>query len=1059
MWQRIGMLFVSGVFLVVASSHAQMTTATISGRVADATGALIPGAQVVVRNELTGISRTVQTDAGGRYSVPALNPGGYRVTATIDGFQSEIRSGIVLTVGREAIVNFELQVGAITQTVEVTGEAPLVQTTQSSVDFLVEDTTVRELPLNGRDMAQLVLLNPGVSTTELARNDASYYGFGKLISVAGFKEERNAFLLDGTDINDFNGRIPAGPSGSFFGAETVREFEVKTSSYSAQYGRALGAVMNAVSRSGTNSFNGNVFEFLRNSALDARDFFDVGEVPPFKRNQFGATLGGPLMRDQTFFFAGYEGMRQRRSVTDIVNVPDENMRRGILPGSGQITLHPLAISYLALYPTPTPGARNFGDGRAQFIFAGPQKAREDFGQVRIDHQLSDNDSIFGRFTIQDSDFTRTSEFPPFANIRLMKTKLFTLSHTRILSPTALNNFRFAFNRIGAGDQGSYPTPWPEELLSIPGQPNLPVISVSGLVALGGDDQPIISFVTNKFEYIDDAILQWRDHSLKFGVNWQHVQFNQVFPNRPMGTWSFSSVRDFLGGKPSRFRGTPDGITPLIDFANGWRQDFIGLYFQDDWQVRPGLTLNLGLRYDFFTVPTEVNGKVANLRNLSDSAPTVGEPFWENGSLRDFGPRFGFAWTPFASGKTSLRGGFGIFYARLDSAFYRAPASRNGVNSPDLSIRSPQLPNFFPKVLPLLKQVVSGGIGGGSPNPIVFEDLPTPSGYQWNVTVQHQLGSDEVFAASYVGSRGLNDTTTGDFNKPLAEFVDGALRIPVGATLQNTNFDQIQYQSTNANSWYNGLLLNFQKRMGNGLQAQVAYTWSQALNQGETTGKASNVPGATAVLFYAHDLSANKGRSGFDIRQNFTSNYRYELPLGVGRPWLRDNGVWTRILGNWDFNGIITLKTGQPFGLIADIPRTLSALIQQKRPNAVAGVEPVIYGDPAESSDPTGADRYFDPTKGFVFPADSRSLGNAGKRTIEGPGIANWDIGLSKNIAITEKTQLQFRTEIYNIFNHANFDLPESSLFDDSGKLKGNAGVITRTATKPREIQFGLKLSF
>ncbi|MBI2819307.1 MAG: TonB-dependent receptor [Acidobacteria bacterium] len=1067
------------VFMFGQHGFSQATTATISGTVKDSTGAVLPGASVTVMNEDTGISRQVTANATGRYSAAALPLGNYRVTASLEGFQSEVRSGIVLTVGREAVVNFDLPVGAVTQTLEVVGEAPLVETTKSSVDFLVNDTTVRELPLNGRDLAQLVLLNPGVAPSEIPHNTQSYYGFGKLLSFAGFKSEDNLYLLDGTDVNQYDNRLPAGASGTLFGAETVREFEVKTSTFAAQYGRALGGVMNAVSKSGTNAYNGSVFEFLRNSKLDARDFFDLKErpddprLPPFKRNQFGATMGGPIVRDRTFFFAGYEGLRQRRGVTTIYDVPDEGMRQGILPnltasqctagGNGQVladgrcqvSLSTKVAPYLALFPQATPGGKNFGDGTAQFIFVDPQRATEDFAQARVDHQLSDADSLYGRFTIMNSEFVQTERFPPDSTIAgVMKSRFVTLSETHIISPAALNTFRFAFNRTAPGDVSTHPT-WPAELLSVPNQDNPPLLGVSGLETLGGSQKPRNRFITNRFEFVDDINLNRGNHNLQFGVNFQRMQFNMEQPERPNGQWSFNSLRNFLLGVPSQYRGTPDVFG---DFIRGFRQNFIGTYIQDDWRVTPNLTLNLGLRWDVYSVPTEVNGKLANLRHLGDLDPTVGNPYWKNRSWKDFGPRFGFAWSPgFGGGTTAIRGGFGIFYSRADSQLYWTPTTRDGVFAPSFRQNNPN-PAFFPHALDVINFLLGAGGSKGTAIPVSYEKLETPSGYQWNLTVQRQVGDTMVVSAGYAGSRGINATSTGNYNVPLLTFVNDSLRVPNGATRLNPPYSSIEIVGTGMSSWYNAFQLNVQRRLAAGFQFQVAYTFSKAINMADANYSAGSIPGEGNVL-YAHEPGIQKGLSGIHVKNLFTSNYVYELPFGSGRPWLSDAGVLTHVLGNWDLNGIVTLKSGQPFTLTVGTPSALSGLVGGRRPNVVSGVAPVVWGDPGESSDPTGQDRYFDPTAGFANPSDTRALGNLGRHTMIGPGVANFDFGLNKNIPLTEAMRLQFRAEFFNLLNHANFSNPSSSLYNGSGVPSGNAGVIDSTTTKPREIQFGLKLLF
>ena len=387
-------------------SNAQVTTGTISGTVADSTGAVLPGTNIVILNEDTGISRTVQADAAGRYSATSLSLGNYRVTASMAGFQTQIHSGILLTLGRVAIVNMELQVGAITQTVEVTGEAPLVQTTDATVGYLVNDTTIRDMPLNGRDLSQLILLNPGVGEAMNASRTNAYNGWGKKMSISGARAQDNAYFLDGSYIGDMNRHAPAGPSGALLGAETVREFQVLTNSYSAQYGRQLGGVITAVTKSGTNAFHGSAYEFHRNENMDAAKWEDnrVGrDKPAFVRNQFGATIGGPITQDKAFFFLAYEGMRQVESFTKTARVPDLNARMGILPNK-TVEVSPIIAPYVEFFPLPSSGGQVFeADGTAEFIFVAKEPITEDFVQGRYDHQFSDSDSFFARFTASNAE--------------------------------------------------------------------------------------------------------------------------------------------------------------------------------------------------------------------------------------------------------------------------------------------------------------------------------------------------------------------------------------------------------------------------------------------------------------------------------------------------------------------------------------------------------------------------------------------------------------------------------------------------------------------------------
>ncbi|MBI2818676.1 MAG: TonB-dependent receptor [Acidobacteria bacterium] len=1050
------------VFMFGQHGFSQATTATISGTVADSSRAVLPGATVVILHEETGISRTVRADAAGRYSAPSLALGSYRVTASLEGFQSEARSGIVLTIGRQAVVNFELQVGAVTQTVEVTGEAPLVETTQSSVDFLVNDTTVRELPLNGRDITQLILLNPGVAQVDNDTTGSVTYIYGKVYSFSGFRPYDNLFLLDGTEINQHNNVPPAGASGSLFGAETVQEFVVKSSGFSAAYGRTLGGVVNAVTKSGTNTFHGSVFEYLRNSALDARNFFDRdpskptvrSDPPPFRRNQFGGSVGGPIVRDKSFFFTAYEGLRQSRTDSATYFVPDSNLRQGIFSAVPREQVAPIALRYLALYP-PSNG-RPVGEGIAEFLYGTSQRAQDDFGQGRMDYQISPNNSLFGRFTYANSSFAQ-NPFPGYVSTSEMLTRLLTLSETHIFSPRLLNTFRFGFSRTVPRDRGTYPN-WPQDLISNPDEKATPRINPGGgLTALSfAGTSPDLGFWTNRFEYIDDVTLSLGPHTLQFGGNFQRAQYNYHYPEFSVSDWGFGGIANFLRIRPTSYRGTPERFG---DFWRGFRQNFLGLYVQDDWQVRPNLTLNLGLRYDLGTVPKEHHGRIANLRKVSDVTPTAGDPYYNNGGKLDFSHRFGFAWSPFGDSKTSVRGGFGMFYHRVDMATYWVAAMRNGSLSPVFRIQNPT-GQFFPNAIATIQASLPIGQGVEYMHFGAENGVQTPYAMSWNLTAQRQLGNSTVISAGYAANRGVDLSYTTNVNQPRAEFVNGFLTIPQGATLQNPAWSDILFYGTGVNSWYHALQINAQKRMAAGLQFQLSYTFSKALSEADAATKIGPFQGAgNDAMRYSHDRKVSKSWASFDVRNLLTANYVYELPFGPGKPWLSQGGVMGHLFGGWELNGIITLKNGQPLGIEMSAPRALSALRLSVVPNQKSDFsrDAITWGAPNVSQDPTGQERYFNPDA-YEVPGP-RQIGNVGRYTLINPGVANWDLGLSKNFQVTEQMRVQFRSEFFNLLNRANFATPSFNLFDANGRPDPTAGRITRTTTHSREIQFGLKLIF
>ena len=1036
-------------FLMALAGWGQVTTGTISGTVMDSSKAVLPGAKVVILNEGTGATRTATADASGRYAAPSLGLGMYRVTASLEGFQTEARTGIELTVGREAVVDIQLTVGNVSQSVEVTGEAPLVEARESTVSYLVPDRAIRDLPLNGRDLTELILMQPGVTEAINGKANSAYVGYGKRVSISGMKGEDNVYLLDGGYISDFSRHIPAGPSGALMGVETVREFQVLTNSFGAQYGRAMGGIFNAVSKSGNNEWHGDAYEFLRNSVLDARNFFDYRSspgdprLPPFRRNQFGGTFGGPIKKDKTFFFVAFESLRSSEANTFTANVPDERAHLGILPApAGNLGVSAKAAPFLAMFPLPTPGGKNFGDGTAQYFFTGNTPSHDTFGQARVDQQLSASDSLFVRFTASGSDQSQPLAYPVFRQNRMMSTRLITLSETHIFSPRILNTVRFHFNRVAPGDVGTFPQAGPG-VISTPGQPPPGISPGNGITAFEGWNKSPDYFYTNRFNYQDDVNLSWGNHSMQFGGIVERLRFNMNQPNRAYGAWTFNSLANFLQAIPSNYRGTPPQFGNSI---RGYRQTFYALYLQDDWKVTPKLTLNLGVRWEPYTVPTEVNGLVANLRHLTDANSTLGNPFWLNKSMKDIGPRFGFAYSPFSSGKTAVRGGVGLFFVPNDPQFYFIVSTRVAPLFPEFNLATPTpaTQQLFPDALAEIAAV------GGSTNfvtgdVIPYDNFKSQRALQYNLSIQQQFGANNVLLVGYNGSRGMHLMSYTNYNMPAAVFDGVSLAFPANAVQPNPKFQSVNYFATGSNSWYNGLSVSFQRRMAKGLQTQLSYTYSKALGESDG-GKVAggNVGSGSFSPSKYPDPKVNKGLFGYDFRHVLSINFSYDLPsMGNGK------GVAGTVLSGWQTTGILSVQTGQPFTVDAGTsPSALSALsVGTRSPNRVLGV-PIIQGGP---------DQYFNPNA-FSAPS-ARELGNVGMNTLTGPGLTKVDFGLTKNTKLTERFHLQFRAEFFNLLNHANFAVPAASLFTSSGSRVGSAGTIGATVLKPRQIQFGLKVVF
>ena len=1030
--------------MFVTLSNAQVTTGTISGTVSDSSGAVLPGAKIEILNEGTGAVRTVNTGADGHYSAPSLGVGNYRITASMTGFKNEIRTGIILTVGSAPVVDLKMSVGAVSESVEVTGEAPLVETTESAVSYLVNDKTLRDLPLNGRDMSQLILLNPGVTLSVNSNANQGFNGFGKRISISGMRGEDNIYLLDGGMIGDFRRHIPTGPSGSLLGIETVQEFQVLTNSFGAQYGRVLGGVFNSVSKSGSNNWHGDAYDYLRNSSLDARNFFDRKafvtdpRIPPFRRNQFGGTMGFPIKKDKIFFFAAYESTREVLGQTLFGTVPAASIRSSAVP---------VIKPYVDAYPMPN-GVIFPGGQTAQLFFGFKQPTIEHFGQARVDDAISSKDSFFARITGSNSATTSaptpTATLPGFSQTSSLGAFLATLSETHIYSPTLLNTVRFHFNRVNPLDVGNYPPPAPGVTL-VPGQ-NVPpeVDPGSGITNFGGFGALSTApsyMISNRFTYQDDVNLTKGAHSLQFGGFIERFQLNSLKPNRSNGVWGFSSIAQFLAGVPQTYRGAIPGFGT---YKRGFRNYTFAAYLQDTWRVTPKLTVNLGARWEPYTVPTEVNNLISNLRHITDTTGSVGSPYWNNKSWGNIGPRVGIAYSPFGNGKTSIRAGAALLYEPNDPNQYYSQMDRQPPLAYDFTLG---IPNAAASKFPDARAQINSQSTPGPAYALPFDNNKSPHAIQYNANIQQQLGASDLVTIAYAGSRGIDMLGVGDINMPQATFDGVSLAFPArcatASCLVNPAWPSILYFGNDTSSWYNGISLTYQRRFSHGFQAQASYTHSVAIaetDSGQTGGGVSTGGGREK---YPLDRSAQKGPSGYDFRHVFSFNYTYDIPLGKGT-----SGFARYLLSGWQTTGVVSARTGQPQSVVqqASTPEVnFLAVSGTRSPNLVLGQKQVKGGP----------DQYINPAA--YSPAGTLQLGNLGRNTLIGPGAVAWNPALFKKTQITERFTLEFRAEMFNVLNRANFGSPLFTAYNGSGVAVGNLGSITNTTTTSRQIQFALKL--
>ncbi len=1020
---RIRILLVLTGFLT--AGLAQISTADLAGTITDETGGVIRNVTVTLTNSATGARRTSHTDAAGRYSFEAAPPGLYRVTAQTAGFQTEVAPRVELTVGEKAVLNLRLKVGQIETETVVTAGTELVDTRDAALSSVMQNVAIRELPLNGRDFAQLALLQPGVASSVRSSDSG---GPGTKLVIEGNRPSQVSFLMDGSDINDAGNNTPGSSAGFLIGVDTLQEFRVVTNAFSAEYGRSSGGVISTITKSGTNQLHGSVFEFVRNSDFDAKNYFDsqAAPIPPFKRNQFGVEVDGPVVKNKTFFLGSFEAVRQRLGVTSVSVVPDAAVRQGIIPGQAPIAVDPSVAGYLGLIPLPN--GQTFGDGTGQYSIAASQPTNETFFAGRLDHRLSDATSLFARFTYDTAIGSVPDAFSlSRADSRSLNHYL-TVGGTHTFNERWFDTFRVSYNRSFSANAIAFLRPVDPSLAFLPGDP-LGQISVTGFFSLGPSRFSPSTSTLNLYEFSNDVSHTYGRHSLKFGVDYRFYTLPTIRPQSPYGYYQFNSLVNFLTAKPQSVEMT----LPSSTLARNWRQSMTTAYFQDDIRLTRRLTLNAGVRYERESVPSEAHGLSADLRNPAlDPQATVG-PMFVNPTNLGFAPRVGLAWDPFGDGKTSIRAAFGVYYDPLWSDYYANAGGRTPPFYVLGSIRNPVFPDAYSLVNSPAFVLGRQDAVQYRPNyPYVLQD---------NFTIQRQVGRNSVITAAYVGEHGVHTPRFVDQNQsPQTVLPDGQIFFPVGSTVQNPNFTGIRYKETNGSSYYHALRLSFEQRFSRGFLLHANYTFSRNVDTGsidQTQGGSNDLPQNPVSTL------AERGLSNYDVRSYFVVYTVWNVPAAPG-PKLLTSG--------WQFNTITTLSSGQPFSAVVGFDRA--------RANPQAGTSPERPDlCPGSSNNPIlgGPSRYFNPAAFCLQPAGY--YGNLGRNTLIGPGIIMVNPSLSKQFPLSERIRLQFRAEMFNALNHPNFAIPsQRTVFSSSGPV-ASAGLITTTTTSSRQLQLGLKMTF
>jgi len=1041
-------------------------SAALSGAISDPTGAAVVSASVTATNVDTGLSRTTVTDDTGNYRLLALPVGSYELSAKKDGFAEEVRTGIRLVVGQDAILDLRLRVGKVEEKVVVNGDASRVALTTQDVSGLVGEREVKNLPLNGRSYDLLLTLNPGIVNFTAEKTGGigvSNSSTGNNFAVSGNRPQQNIFLMNGVEYTGAaeNNMQPGGASQQLLGVDAVREFNVLRDSYDAQYGKRPGGQVLIVTQSGTNRFHGSIYEFLRNNDLDAPNFFDQGSAPPFQRNQFGAAAGGAIVPDKTFIFANYEGLRQNLHQTSAAFVPDVTSRANAAPS---------VVPLLNLWPTPSAGAPDF-NGIAE-VFSSPlQTIDEDFGTARLDHIFSAKDSLTSVYTVDDGrDVTATPLNPYSSDILNLREQVVSLEETHTFSSSFLNTARVGFSRAGYFFTGE-PTPGtPAASVSgfTVGRP-VGAVVVGGSAAsnpqaqvglAGSNNGSNLSIARNLYTFEDKVAIIRSKHQFTLGAWLQPFQSNETIALSQFGQATFTSLQTFLQGTVGTFLYDPNPS------EMNWRSFFGAGYAQDTIRLSTRLTLSLGFRGEFSTGWNEAHGRAANYtfsNGVISTQPHIGDSLFTTNNAKFLPqPRVGIAWSAFGS-KTVVRAGFGMYNDLQDALGYRT--DQNAPFNPVYSIASlpvSQLPINPAAPISTKALLVPGG---------VQPDLKTPTLISYSLRIQRELTPNTALIIGYVGSHGYHEIVGLDANEPApvvcpaspcpatypANFPAGLAGQPVAA---GTFFVPTTTKANPAiaNTWtwfgigtssYNALQVDVNHRFSGSLFLRGVYTWSKALDDGDSVNQttAGNAPGLLSNPF---NPRADWGLATYDARNVGVISGSYLLPFGNGRHFMGNaDGLPGKLVSGWSVNSILTAQSGFPFTpQLSYNPSNNGDTRNPVRPLVnPAFTGPVILGNPTQ---------WFNPAAFLQPPPNSGFYGNLGRNTLIGPGFSTWDISAMKDTAISERLNLQFRAEIFNLLNRANFGTPNLIVFTPSG-VSGTAGAITNTSTTSRQVQFGLKL--
>jgi hypothetical protein len=1067
--------------VIVWPAPAQVVGGTISGTVRDPSGAALENAAVIVRNEETGSERVLRTDASGRYAAPSIPVGAYDIVGSAEGFATQRRTGVPLTVGQSVDVDLMLTLASTADQITVTDTPPVVNLSTQQISGLVDARQVKQLPLNGRSYDQLITLNPATVNYTSQRSGSigtSNSSVGNMFSVSGRRPQDNLFLLNGIEYTGASliNVTPGGASGQLLGVDAVREFNVVSDTYGASYGKREGAQISIVTASGTNTLHGSVYEFLRNSFFDARNYFDQARIPEFQRNNFGAALGGPLRHDRVFLFGNYEGYRQNLGITDVTLVPDNEARAGYLPNSAGVeTKVPFGdgvAPLLALWPQQNGPELLDNNGHVTGIalaYSNPvQHIREDFGTTRLDANFTANDLLFGVYTVDDSVAATPTQNPLSLIDESLREQVASVQEQHVFSPRLLNTARFGFSRASFYFLGWVPDPAASTAGTFLAGKPVGAVVIAGSTASNGSSQITgaganvgsnNAVARNLFTLDDHVFYTVGAHQIEIGGWLQRLQSNDTLAQDQYGQASFASLSTFLAGTIKTFT-----VVPSPTELN-WRAWFGAGYIEDSWDTTASLKVTAGIRFESTDGWNEAHGRAAIYGFTSgviDTNPTIGTAALTDNRARFLPePRVGLAWKATSDGKTAVRAGFGLHHSLLDALDYR------------LDQTAPFNTTLSYSGVPVANP--TGGAPGLISPSTVQTDLQTPTVLAYTVRVEREIAPSTSLTVGYIGSHGYHQILSGDLNQPAS--VACPANCPAGVpngTIYYPTTTKANPSLANTTSWfsqgssnYNGLIVDVRRSIASGLQFRANYTFAKNLDDGSAwnTSVSANTP---AFVSYPGRPALDYGPAATDVRHSAAFSGSYDLPIGSGGVLLRhaSPGV-DRVISGWSLSTIASLQSGLPFSPQLGYNPTGSGDTRNPvRPNLNPNFHGSVY---THGTTGERVAEFFNPNA-FSAPAYG-TIGDLGRDTLTGPGYADWDLSLLKSTQLAERVRLQFRAELFNILNHTNLLTPNEVVYS-SGPTQGTAssqtaaavesptaGVVTATASTSRQIQLGLKLLF